>query len=165
MTNQLGETTTIPRPPSAGDCDAHRTPVAGCCHSDQGLVLSRVLGGNGRNPKITGQAKTSEAHLMDLSDAILVTLGATEVWNVINRSDDLHAFQVHDIQFQILQRNGEPPAAGEAGLKDTVVVNPFETVRLIMRFDDFADPSMAYMYHCHLLNHEDNGMMGQFLVV
>ncbi|HEY0520892.1 MAG TPA: multicopper oxidase domain-containing protein [Ilumatobacteraceae bacterium] len=42
---------------------------------------------------------------------------------------------------------------------------PGETVRLIIRFTDFADPMTPYMYHCHLLNHEDNGMMGQFVVV
>jgi FtsP/CotA-like multicopper oxidase with cupredoxin domain len=45
------------------------------------------------------------------------------------------------------------------------MVRPGETVRIIMRFTDFADPNTPYMYHCHLLNHEDNGMMGQFVVL
>jgi FtsP/CotA-like multicopper oxidase with cupredoxin domain len=108
---------------------------------------------------------TSMADLMDMTDVIRVELGSVEIWNVINRSNDTHAFHVHDIQFQILQRNGSAPAANEGGLKDTVVVRPDETVRLIMRFTDFADPDTPYMYHCHLLNHEDNGMMGQFVVV
>ena len=62
-------------------------------------------------------------------------------------------------------RDGAAPVASEAGLKDTVVVRPGETVGLIMRFIDDADPATAYRYHCHLLNHEDNGMMGQFVVV
>jgi FtsP/CotA-like multicopper oxidase with cupredoxin domain len=44
-------------------------------------------------------------------------------------------------------------------------VGPGETVRLVMTFDHFADPDLPYMYHCHILEHEDNGMMGQFVVV
>ena len=124
-----------------------------------------VLGGNDQNPTINGQAMTSMADMMDMTNVIQVKLGTTEIWNVVNRSNDTHAFHVHDIQFQILQRDGAPPAANESGRKDTVVVHPRETLRLIMRFTDFADPSTPYMYHCHLLNHEDNGMMGQFVVV
>ncbi|MCU1370275.1 MAG: cell division protein SufI [Ilumatobacteraceae bacterium] len=124
-----------------------------------------VLGGNDQDPTINGQAMTTMADLMDMSNVIQVKLGATEIWNLINRSNDTHAFHVHDIQFQVLQRDGTAPAANESGLKDTVVVRPAETVQLIMRFTDFADPDTPYMYHCHLLNHEDNGMMGQFVVV
>jgi bilirubin oxidase len=124
-----------------------------------------VLGGNDRNPTINGQSMTSMADMMNMDNALMVKLGTIEVWNLINRSDDTHAFHVHDIQFQILDRDGRTPAANEAGLKDTVMVRPRETVRIIMRFIDFADPNTPYMYHCHLLNHEDNGMMGQFVVV
>ncbi len=124
-----------------------------------------VLGGNDRFPTINGQSMTSMADMMNVANALRVKLGATEVWNLINRSGDTHAFHVHDIQFQIVDRNGVPPAANEAGLKDTVMVRPRETVRIIMRFTDFADPDTPYMYHCHLLTHEDNGMMGQFVVV
>jgi FtsP/CotA-like multicopper oxidase with cupredoxin domain len=124
-----------------------------------------VLGGNDRNPTINGQSMTSMADMMNMANVITVKLGTTEIWNLINRSGDTHAFHVHDIEFQILDRNGAAPAANEAGLKDTVMVRPRETVRIIMRFTDFADPNTPYMYHCHLLNHEDNGMMGQFVVV
>lgn len=124
-----------------------------------------VLGGNDQFPTINGQAMTSMADMMDMANAIQVKLGATEIWNLINRSGDTHAFHVHDIQFQILDRNGTLPAVNEAGLKDTVLVRPRETVRIIMRFTDFADPNTPYMYHCHVLTHEDNGMMGQFVVV
>jgi FtsP/CotA-like multicopper oxidase with cupredoxin domain len=76
-----------------------------------------------------------------------------------------HPFHIHDIQFQILDRNGNPPAPGERGLKDTVRVHGGETVRVIARFEDYADPDRPYMYHCHILEHEDAGMMGQFVVV
>ncbi len=124
-----------------------------------------VLGGNDRNPTINNQAMTSMADMMNMTNVLQVKLGAIEIWNLINRSGDTHAFHVHDIQFQVLDRNNTAPAANEAGLKDTVMVRPRETVRIIMRFTDFADPNTPYMYHCHLLTHEDNGMMGQFVVV
>lgn len=68
-----------------------------------------VLGGNDQNPTINGQSMTSMADMMDMSEAIQVKLGTTEVWNLINRSDDTHAFHVHDIQFQILDRDGSAP--------------------------------------------------------
>lgn len=50
-------------------------------------------------------------------------------------------------------------------MKDTVFMPPGRTARLAMQFTDYADPKSPYMYHCHLLQHEDNGMMGQFVVV
>src|SRR3954463_13287229 len=98
-------------------------------------------GGNDRNPTINNQSMTSMADMMNMANVLTVKLGTTEIWNLINRSGDTHAFHVHDIQFQILDRNGATPAANEAGLKDTVMVRPRETVRIIMRFTDFADPT------------------------
>jgi len=94
-----------------------------------------------------------------------VQLGDTEIWEFTNPSGMVHPFHIHDIQFQILSRNGELPPENERGWKDTVLVKQDETVRIIAKFDDFADPDIAYMYHCHILGHEDSGMMGQFLVV
>ena len=52
----------------------------------------------------------------------------------------------------------------EAGFKDTVIVKPREQVRLLLRFEENTDPDNPYMYHCHILEHEDAGMMGQFVV-
>ena len=124
-----------------------------------------ILGGNHDNPTINGQSMTSMAEMMNMANALMVKLDSTEIWNLVNQSGDTHAFHVHDIEFQILDRNGAAPAANQAGLKDTVMVSPRETVRIIMRFTDFADPNTPYMYHCHLLTHEDSGMMGQFVVV
>lgn len=94
-----------------------------------------------------------------------ITMGDTEIWEIVNDTMMTHPFHVHHSQFQILDRNGRPPAAEERGYKDTVKVGPGETVRFIMRFENFSDAERAYMYHCHILEHEDNGMMGQFLVV
>jgi len=94
-----------------------------------------------------------------------IRLGNTEIWEVSNKSKMAHPFHVHDIQFLILDRNNQLPSLGEAGWKDTVLVLPNETVRIITRFDDFADANTPYMYHCHILEHEDAGMMGQFVVI
>ena len=101
---------------------------------------------------------------MDRIDA-RINVGDTEIWEIDNPSMMAHPFHVHHVQFQLLDRNGERPAPAERGLKDTVLVNPGETVRIIARFDDYADPDNPYMFHCHILEHEDMGMMGQFVVV
>jgi len=95
----------------------------------------------------------------------MIRLGDTEIWTISNEADMAHPFHIHDIQFLILDRNGQKPAPEEAGWKDTVLVFPDETVRVITRFEDFADPDVPYMYHCHILEHEDAGMMGQFVVI
>ncbi len=94
-----------------------------------------------------------------------IKLGATEIWEIRNTASMLHPIHIHDVQFQILDRNGQKPPLNERGRKDTVAVNPGEIVRLIMKFEDYADPDSPFMYHCHILEHEDAGMMGQFVVV
>ena len=94
-----------------------------------------------------------------------VRIGTKEVWIIENPTMIPHPFHIHDVQFRILDRNGSPPLPGETGLKDTVVVPPRERVRLLLQFADYADPDRPYMYHCHNLEHEDAGMMGQFTVV
>ncbi len=94
-----------------------------------------------------------------------IKLNDIEIWEISNNPDMPHPFHIHDIQFLILTRNGEPPPENERGWKDTVLVMPDETVRVITQFTDFADPDIPYMFHCHILEHEDAGMMGQFVVV
>ena len=92
-------------------------------------------------------------------------MGDVERWNVVNQSGQTHVLHVHDVQFQILDRNGAAPPLAEQGRKDTVVVRGGETVPLLLRFTEYADADMPYMFHCPILEHEDQGMMGQFLVV
>ncbi len=94
-----------------------------------------------------------------------VNVGETEIWKITNATMMMHPFHVHNTQFRILSRNGVPVRAGENGLKDTVLVSPRETVEILVRFDEYTDPDSPYMYHCHILEHEDDGMMGQFVVV
>jgi bilirubin oxidase len=95
----------------------------------------------------------------------VVKRGDVEIWEVQNQSPFYHPFHVHGAQFLVLERDRAAAAAHEQGWKDTVIVNPAETVRVIMRFEDYADPNLPYMFHCHILEHEDMGMMGQFVVV
>ncbi|MEV0075171.1 multicopper oxidase domain-containing protein [Nocardia neocaledoniensis] len=94
-----------------------------------------------------------------------IAVDTTEVWAVRNEDNWPHNFHVHDVQFQILAVDGNPPPPALSGWKDTVYTAPGVTYTLAMRFADHADPTFPYMYHCHLLHHEDQGMMGQFLVL
>jgi suppressor of ftsI len=97
---------------------------------------------------------------------LTATLGTTEIWTVKNGNGSRpHNFHIHGLQFQVLDVDGRQPPAELDGWKDTVLLPPDVRYRLIMRFTDYADPAVPYMYHCHLLWHEDQGMMGQFLVV
>ena len=95
-----------------------------------------------------------------------VKAGSTEIWEIVNVPAGMmeipHSFHLHGVQFQILDINGKNPPAGESGWKDTILVWPGDTVRIIIPFREFPG---IYMYHCHLLEHEDDGMMGQFEVV
>ncbi len=95
----------------------------------------------------------------------VVPLGATEVWVLRNRDPQPHNFHVHTVQFQVLDVDGAPPPPELAGWKDTVYLPPGSQVRIIASFTDYADPAWPFMYHCHLLWHEDSGLMGQFVVV
>jgi bilirubin oxidase len=91
-------------------------------------------------------------------------LGATEIWQITNQTAIAHPFHVHGLQFFITDIGGSQPDKSKQGRKDVVLVPAMQSVRLIMKFDDFSDPKIPYMFHCHMLSHEDDGMMGQFLV-
>ena len=95
---------------------------------------------------------------------VRVRLGDTERWT-LSSSDGQHVFHPHQTQFQILTINGEPPPPEESGWEDSVLVNGGREVVIAARFDTYAAESIPYMFHCHILDHEDLGMMGQFLVV
>jgi FtsP/CotA-like multicopper oxidase with cupredoxin domain len=94
-----------------------------------------------------------------------VELDTTERWRVTNTHSQPHNFHIHDVQFVIESIDGDAPPPELAGWKDTVFLPEGREVDLLVRFTDYADPDSPYMYHCHLLKHEDSGMMGQFVVV
>ena len=94
-----------------------------------------------------------------------VALGSVETWVLDNPRRGMmqipHSFHLHDVQFLIIDINGVAPPPQLSGWKDTVLLWPGDRVRITARFDDYTG---LYMYHCHLLVHEDAGMMGQFEV-
>lgn len=89
-------------------------------------------------------------------------LGSTEIWQFTNLSPFMHPMHLHLVQFQVLDRQGQAPPAHEIGWKDTVAVQGFERVRVLVKFTGFTG---RYVFHCHRLEHEDRDMMGQFRVV
>ncbi|RUM86134.1 MAG: copper oxidase, partial [Candidatus Thioglobus sp.] len=94
----------------------------------------------------------------------VVKAGTVEVWTIKNDSMMAHPFHIHNVQFKVVSREGGVKGH-ELGYKDVVLVHPDETVEVIMKFPEFSDANTPYMYHCHILEHEDRGMMGQFVVV
>lgn len=100
-------------------------------------------------------------------DSVNVTtyLNNTEKWRITNNTGIAHPFHIHDMHFYLLNVNGGAVPDYEQGKKDVVLVMPQQYVEFITKFEDFADDSIPYMYHCHLLHHEDDGMMGSFRVL
>jgi len=96
----------------------------------------------------------------------VINLGALEVWDIENTANMAHPFHIHGNSFQVVSRtNGVRPTHDyELGWKDVVVVYSQETVRIIKSFEDYADPESPYMSHCHILEHEDVGMMTHWIV-
>jgi blue copper oxidase len=93
-----------------------------------------------------------------------VKRGQYEKWTISGVGDMmLHPFHIHGAQFRILTENGQPPAAHRCGWKDTVKVDG-DRSEVLVRFNHLASREHAYMAHCHLLEHEDTGMMMGFTV-
>lgn len=92
-------------------------------------------------------------------------LNNVEKWRWTNNTGIAHPIHIHDMHFYILNVNGGAVPNYEQGKKDVVLVMPNQYVEFITKFEDFTNDSIPYMYHCHLLHHEDDGMMGQFLVL
>jgi spore coat protein A, manganese oxidase len=108
-------------------------------------------------------------------------LGTTEIWEFLNLTDDAHPIHLHLVRFQILDRrpievsdyiyedrkvtyrgDAVPPDANEAGWKDTVRATPGASTRIIVNFEGYTG---RYVWHCHILEHEDNEMMRPYEVV
>jgi bilirubin oxidase len=91
-----------------------------------------------------------------------VKQGDVEIWRITGQRMP-HSFHIHGASFQILTLNGVPPSEADRGWKDTVVVWDNVT-EIIVRFDYHATEEYPFMYHCHMFEHEEAGMMGQFTV-
>ena len=95
---------------------------------------------------------------------------APEIWEVTNDNNDWpHNFHIHDARFKVLSlepgEGTDEVVVPTYGWKDTVALPPKATARLAVDLGYYPDPKVPYMYHCHMLLHEDSGMMGQFVIV
>lgn len=144
-----------------------RIPESEASVTREFVMETMAMGGRRMGMGMMGRRLTINGNKMDINRIDeQIKLGSTEIWEITNRSAMMmsmpHSMHLHDVQFQILSRNGRRPLPHERGRKDTVLIMPDETVRIISRFHDYTG---IYMYHCHLLEHEDDGMMGQFEVI
>ena len=140
---------------------AHDKPAA---HHDQPMDhsmhgMAQPAGYDFRNGnKINGQAFNMT------KPSFAVKLGETEKWTISGEGDAmLHPFHIHGTRFRILSENGKPPAPHRQGWKDMVNVDGWRS-EVLVRFNYVAAAEQAYMAHCHLLEHEDTGMMLGFTV-
>ena len=91
-----------------------------------------------------------------------VRKGDLELWRVTRDEMD-HPFHLHGASFQILSQRRRPPRPEDQGWKDTVEVG-YGWTDLLVKFEHEANDQFPFMFHCHILEHEDGGMMGQFTV-
>jgi FtsP/CotA-like multicopper oxidase with cupredoxin domain len=103
-----------------------------------------------------------------------INLGSTETWEITNTSGVAHPFHIHDVSFKIIKVSDAtnipnfPIPDYFKGPKDVIFVQNNETISFTASFLDFSTapcPHNGYMYHCHILSHEDGGMMHQFVVI
>lgn len=120
-----------------------------------------VLSGGAGKLYING--KSMELNRIDEA----VPINELEIWEVSNEMMTPHNFHIHATHFLLLERNGSIAnvSPGERGYKDTVYLPPNGRVKLLVKMTDYIDANSPYMYHCHFLEHEDAGMMGQFVTV
>jgi len=117
---------------------------------------------------VTVQGQTPEPYKMGSPPNIVVHQGDVEDWTVENRSSEDHVFHIHQIHFKVLEVNGKP--VHDPAIRDTIDhpywngKGPYPSMKLRM---DFSDPNTVgtFLYHCHILKHEDMGMMGSIQVL
>jgi FtsP/CotA-like multicopper oxidase with cupredoxin domain len=91
-----------------------------------------------------------------------VKAGDLEIWEMENQGDAIHSMHIHGLQFQIIDRSFDALKPNDYGWKDTLLINGSEFVRVAVRFNENKG---VYIFHCHNLEHEDDGMMVNVEVV
>ena len=121
------------------------------------FVLTMVMGGGGGMHRING--RVFGMHRIDEE----INLNDLEEWHIINNdNDEFHPMHIHGLLFQILSRNGNLNLLPEdKGWKDTVLLNPSEKIKVLVKFKTYSG---IYLFHCHNLEHENDGMMMNFRV-
>ena len=89
-------------------------------------------------------------------------LGSVQTWELVNKTRVAHVMHLHHTDWYLLERNGKPPPPWEDCLKETFFLYPNERILLAGRFSDYTG---KFVVHCHMLDHEDHGLMSQFQVV
>ena len=118
-----------------------------------------ALGGNAKTGTYwTVNGKPFDPKRVDVE----VPLGSTQTWRLRNVSPITHYIHLHEEEWHTISRDGRKPPPWEQGLEDTWRLDPGETVVVAARFTDYTG---VFMVHCHMLDHEDDGMMAQFAVV
>jgi len=119
-----------------------------------------VLGMNRGHMTINGKSMD----MMRIDE--LVPENDVEIWDITNTMGMEHNFHIHATHFYPLERNGNPAnlTPAEHGYKDVIRLAGRDNVKVIVKMTDFVDAEHGYMYHCHFLEHEDDGMMGQFAI-
>ena len=123
-----------------------------------GMGMIGMRRGHGQTMGISGRS-----FAMDRID-VTARLGTAEIWEISTGGMPMaHPFHIHGASFRVVSKNGLNPARHESGWKDVILID--EHAEVLVRFDNPAPRNMPFMYHCHILEHEDHGMMGQFAVV
>jgi FtsP/CotA-like multicopper oxidase with cupredoxin domain len=112
--------------------------------------------GRGMGPPVGINGQMFDMNRIDFAPK----LGSTEIWEVMPTMM-AHPFHVHGVIFRVLSIGGETPPAHLAGGKDTVLLD--RPAELLMQFTQPATEQTPFMFHCHILEHEDAGMMGQYV--
>jgi FtsP/CotA-like multicopper oxidase with cupredoxin domain len=126
--------------------------------------ISAMASGEGGHGGMGRHSINGKIFEMERVDEI-VQAGSTEIWEFDNlRGDEIHPMHIHGVQFQILQRTGgrNTILPSERGWKDTVLVMPGEKVSVIMTFPQYTG---VFVFHCHNLEHEDDGMMLNYQIL
>ncbi|MBV6819171.1 multicopper oxidase CueO [Rahnella sp. PD12R] len=148
-----------------GDMDMAAMPgMSGSGHDGHGSMAGMDMGkAAGSYDFMQGNKINGKAYDMNVP-AFDVKQGQYEKWTISGEGDMmLHPFHIHGTQFRILSENGQPVAPHRQGWKDIVRVEGARS-EVLVRFSHLADKQHAYMAHCHLLEHEDTGMMLGFTV-
>lgn len=126
--------------------------------------IAQLVGGMGGHGGMGRHSINGKIFEMDRIDET-VEAGTTEIWEFDNKmGDEIHPMHIHGVQFQVLSRTGGRGnlIATEKGWKDTVLLMPGEKVRVIMTFPSYTG---VFVFHCHNLEHEDDGMMLNFEII
>jgi len=128
------------------------------------IDIAQTIGGEGGHGGMGRHSINGKIFDMDRVDET-VSAGTTEIWEFDNSAgDEIHPMHIHGVQFQVLERIGgrNKVTASEKGWKDTILLMPGEKVRLIMTFPNYTG---VFVFHCHNLEHEDDGMMLNYRII